>query len=108
MIDGSQKRNRQLAFELQNSQVCEKRSNLRAILARNDNGTIKGTTTQIFISLDSSFSLKCMGPQIACSYLGWTPKENSVMYKYRSKVYIDTNCKEPQTNMSKNVGSKET
>ena len=99
MIDGSQKRNRQLAFELQNSQVCEKRSNLRAILARNDNGTIKGTTTQIFISLDSSFSLKCMGPQIACSYLGWTPKENSV---------IDTNCKEPQTNMSKNVGSKET
>lgn len=51
-------------------------------MARNDNGTIKGTTTQIFISLDSSFSLKCMGPQIACSYLGWTPKENSVMYKY--------------------------
>ena len=82
MIDGSQKRNRQLAFELQNSQVCEKRSNLRAILSRNDNGTIKGTTTQIFISLDSSFSLKCMGPQIACSYLGWTLKENSVMYKY--------------------------
>ena len=27
MIDGSQKRNRQLAFELQNSHVCEKRSN---------------------------------------------------------------------------------
>ena len=25
MIDGSEKRNRQLAFELQNSQVCEKR-----------------------------------------------------------------------------------
>ena len=24
MIDGSEKRNRQLAFELQNSQVCEK------------------------------------------------------------------------------------
>ena len=26
MIDGSEKRNRQLAFELQNSPVCEKRS----------------------------------------------------------------------------------
>ena len=28
MIDGSEKRNRQLAFELQNSHVCEKRSNM--------------------------------------------------------------------------------
>ena len=27
MIDGSEKRNRQLAFELQNSHVCEQRSN---------------------------------------------------------------------------------
>ena len=27
MIDGSEKCNRQLAFELQNSHVCEKRSN---------------------------------------------------------------------------------
>ena len=27
MIDDSEKRNRQLAFELQNSHVCEKRSN---------------------------------------------------------------------------------
>ena len=27
MIDGSEKRNRQLAFELQNSHACEKRSN---------------------------------------------------------------------------------
>ena len=27
MIDSSEKRNRQLAFELQNSPVCEKRSN---------------------------------------------------------------------------------
>ena len=26
MIDGSEKRNRQVAFELQNSHVCEKRS----------------------------------------------------------------------------------
>ena len=29
MIDGSEKRNCQLAFELQNSHVCEKRSNTR-------------------------------------------------------------------------------
>ena len=28
MIDGSEKRNRQLAFELQNSHVCEKRSDM--------------------------------------------------------------------------------
>ena len=28
MIDGSEKRNRRLAFELQNSHVCEKRSKL--------------------------------------------------------------------------------
>ena len=28
MIDGSEKRNRQLPFELQNSHVCEKRSNI--------------------------------------------------------------------------------
>ena len=27
MIDSSEKRNRQLAFELENSHVCEKRSN---------------------------------------------------------------------------------
>ena len=29
MINGSEKRNRQLAFELQNSRICEKRSNRR-------------------------------------------------------------------------------
>ena len=34
MIDGSEKRNRQLAFELQNSHVCEKRSNVRKLLKR--------------------------------------------------------------------------
>ena len=28
MIDGSEKRSRQLAFELQNSYVCEKRSKI--------------------------------------------------------------------------------
>ena len=31
MIDGSEKRNRQLAFELQNSHVCEKRSKVVAL-----------------------------------------------------------------------------
>ena len=29
MIGGSEKRKRQLAFELQNSRVCDKRSNVR-------------------------------------------------------------------------------
>ena len=32
MIDGSEKRNRQLAFELQNSHVCEKRSNKKEFI----------------------------------------------------------------------------
>ena len=32
MIGGSGKRNRQLAFELQNSHVCEKRSNGSVLL----------------------------------------------------------------------------
>ena len=31
MIDGSEKWNRQLAFELQNSHVCEKRSNINSV-----------------------------------------------------------------------------
>ena len=34
MIDGSEKRNRQLGFELQNSHVCEKRSNSNMFLCR--------------------------------------------------------------------------
>ena len=32
IIDGSEKRNRQLAFELQNSHVCEKRSKLQSLI----------------------------------------------------------------------------
>ena len=32
MIEGSEKRNRQLAFELQNSHFCEKRSKRASIL----------------------------------------------------------------------------
>ena len=38
MIDGSEKRNRQMAFELHNSHVCEKRSKIKlnnAILENN-------------------------------------------------------------------------
>ena len=35
MIDGSEKHNRQLAFELQNSHVCEKRSNGAGIVVTN-------------------------------------------------------------------------
>ena len=34
MIDGSEKRNRQLAFELQNSDICEKRSKQTRSLAK--------------------------------------------------------------------------
>ena len=34
MIDGSQKRNRRLAFELQNSHVCEKRGNCKTWLSK--------------------------------------------------------------------------
>ena len=34
MIDGSEKRNHQLAFELQNSHVCEKRS--KALFPKNN------------------------------------------------------------------------
>ena len=36
MIDGSEKRNRQLAFELQNSHVCEKRSNSSSWVFQNE------------------------------------------------------------------------
>ena len=42
MIDGSEKRNRQLAFELQNSHVCEKRSKL--------NGDTVPTRKTVYIS----------------------------------------------------------
>ena len=35
MIDGSEQRNRQLAFELQNSHVCEKRSKAKKLLLKN-------------------------------------------------------------------------
>ena len=35
MIDGSEKRSRQLAFELENSHVCKKRSKLNKRIAQN-------------------------------------------------------------------------
>ena len=35
MIEGSEKRNRQLALELQNSHVCEKRSNKYSVRVMN-------------------------------------------------------------------------
>ena len=34
MIDGSEKRNRQLAFELQNLHVCEKRSKVSCEISK--------------------------------------------------------------------------
>ena len=44
MIDGSENRNRLLAFELQNSYVCEKRSNFKVnhniFVALTDSGKI--------------------------------------------------------------------
>ena len=39
MIDGSEKRSRQLAFELQNSHVGEKRSNRRRNMKIKENNT---------------------------------------------------------------------
>ena len=39
MIDGSEKRNRQLAFELQNSHVCEKRSNVECVFISDEDRT---------------------------------------------------------------------
>ena len=47
MIDGSEKRNRQLAFELQNSHVCEKRSKMTTATAfsrQNEAGSRASTT----------------------------------------------------------------
>ena len=39
MIDGSEKSNRQLAFELQNSHVCEKRGNKLAVFRDRKNAS---------------------------------------------------------------------
>ena len=44
MIDGGEKRNRQLAFELQNSHLCEKRSKL--VLIQRPGGTLKWPVDQ--------------------------------------------------------------
>ena len=58
-----------------------------AILARNDNVIIEettGTTTKIFIFLDSPFSLKYTDPQVTCSILDWSSVKYSVMYKNKT------------------------
>ena len=49
MIDGSEKRNRQLAFELQNSHVCEKRSKKTcdALLVVCFKGASRGNLTKL-------------------------------------------------------------
>ena len=52
MIDGSEKRNRQLAFEFHNSRVFEKRSNLTS-LPRN-------AQKQQFPALFSPLTCKCL------------------------------------------------
>ena len=41
MTDSSEKRNRQLAFELENSHVCEKRSNDFSVSINCKDGTFK-------------------------------------------------------------------
>ena len=51
MIDGSGKRNRLLAFELQNSHVCEKRSN-------NKNKTLNVSNVGYFFIVATSVSLE--------------------------------------------------
>ena len=62
MIDGSEKRNRQLAFELQNSHVCEKRSNeiLRTVLKTYNGLTayIKSTTSILSLREGKKHALK--------------------------------------------------
>ena len=58
----------------------------KAILTRNDNGTIEGTTTKIFIFfLNSPFSVKYTDQQLACSILDWSSFEYSVMYKNKEQ-----------------------
>ena len=52
MIDSSEKRNRQLAFELQNSHVCEKRSNSNNdLLVRKQRKGAKNSMMPSFLSL---------------------------------------------------------
>ena len=53
MIDGSKKRNRQLAFELQNSHVCEKRSKF---------------TVMVSSQYAVTYSMKDLLPSLSTSY----------------------------------------
>ena len=62
MIDGSEKRNRQLAFELQNSHVCEKRSNDKKKLGRLDGShSCRGQLDQNETIENSSFTYTANG-----------------------------------------------
>ena len=50
MIDGSEKRNRQLAFELQNTHVCEKRNkNITSSKPLITRGILKSVRKKIYI-----------------------------------------------------------
>ena len=48
MIDGSEKRNRRLAFELQNSHVCEKRSNISLCIMSCSISILLGKPNRLF------------------------------------------------------------
>jgi len=68
MIDGSEKRNRQLAFELQNSHVCEKRSKMfispcpSKLLFQGLNTTLESTVIMGESSLNYTLSDKQFWP----------------------------------------------
>ena len=51
MIDGSEKCNRQLAFELQNSQVWEKRSNVHSQKRVNGNQPLSTVSKHLLLGL---------------------------------------------------------
>ena len=62
MIDGSEKRNRQLAFELQNSHVCEKRSNIKTIFLRTNlvEENVKGHNIKTIFLLTNLVWVNCV------------------------------------------------
>ena len=81
MIDGSEKRNRQLAFELQNSHVCEKRNKL------NPSTTTVYARSAFYPSLRFTLSLHFSpGPLSAVRSLRFTLTEK-IMY---ANIYRNT------------------
>ena len=66
MIDGSEKRNRQLAFELQNSHVCEKRSKSFSKAVHSH----LQTTDHLNRSLHYWQTTKMAGAPAKCSFAG--------------------------------------